>query len=46
VCIIYIDKVVQYIYVSDIEAIEACIHFRNDDDDDDDEMFSSIPENI
>jgi len=37
VCIIYIyiyiDKVVQYIYVSDIEAIEACIRFVDDDDD-------------
>jgi len=26
------DKVVQYIYVSDIEAIEACIRFLDDDD--------------
>ena len=29
----YIDKVVQYIYVSDIEAIEACIRFLDEDDD-------------
>jgi len=37
VCIvlyIYIDEVIQYIYVSDIEAIEACICFLDDDDDD------------
>ena len=31
--VIYIDKVVQYIYVSDIEAIEACIRFLDEDDD-------------
>ena len=36
VFVIYIDKVVQYIYVSDTEAIEACIRFLDDDDDDDD----------
>jgi len=37
VFIIWIDKVVQYIYVSNIEAIEACIRFLDDDDDDDDD---------
>jgi len=31
---VYIDKVVQYIYVSDIEAIEDCIRILDDDDDD------------
>jgi len=38
---IYIDKVVQYIYVSDIEATESCIRFLDDDDDDDDEALSA-----
>ena len=32
-CVYVCDKVVQYIYVSDIEAIEACIRFLDEDDD-------------
>jgi len=31
--LVCIEKVVQYIYISDIEAIEACIRFLDDDDD-------------
>jgi len=35
-----IDKVVQYIYVSDIEAIQACIRFLDDDDDDNSSLIA------